>query len=1259
MDQSIIVGSIVLYAVVLFALAWRADRHGGGQNRNYDTVVYGLSIAVYCTSWTFYGAVGTAQTRGWEYLPIYLGPFIIFSIGRPILWRLLEMGKANNTTSIADFISTHYGKSRRLAALVTFIAVIGALPYIALQLQSVATTFDYLASSTEPQARLTGSYGVFIVAVILAVFSIFFGTRHLDITKYNRGMITAISFDSVIKLAALIAVGAFAIAVSGGNAPAIETQPVFDAPVAIDRFMTLTLISMTAVLCLPRQFHVTVVECQNRSWVSGGANIFLIYLLIITALVVPIAQAGSAMVAAGGVNPDLTVLALPLAGEARWLALFVFVGGFAAATAMVIVASVALSTMVANDLVAPLLVRGSGQQTQIGARLLIARRLSIVVIMMTAALFAAYAPPGEQLASFGILSFAAVAQFAPALLGALYWRGARLEGALTGLIAGFAIWALALFAPSYFGADAAPTLMQLSWLDFTGWDMLTRGVALSLAVNIALYISVSLLWREHSPAPETADIEEQGFAGEAPRVRAGDFYMLIQRCLGEHEAQELITAFERERGRTPDPERSADSGLITFADQQMSKAIGAASASILSKSVLAGGSLHLDDVATLVGETSDKLNFSQELLQTALENISHGVSVVDPDLKLVAWNRAYAQMYAYPSGLLRDGTPVADLIRFNAERGECGPGDIEDHVRRRLSHLRAGKRHTAERTRPDGRVVRIEGMRSPSGAYVTTFTDVSEYKRIEKALINSERSIRFYTDNIPSMVAFADTKEVIQFANSAYRQNFNLDENDVGAVTLKEAMGPSEYKTRKPYIDAALSGKKTAFDIDLDGESSPHHMQVTYVPQFRANGEVRGFFGLYQDVTARRRAEAELAETNETLESRVSQRTRELSEVNAVLDAAKREAELATASKTRFLAAASHDVLQPLNAARLFVSALREEADGNEDIASLADKTDASIASADRLLRALLNISKLDAGGVRPEISTFPLQNLFDELANEFRLAASDKGLQYTTLATSLWVRSDRGLLFSALQNIIANAIRYTDRGRVLIGARRVNNDIRVDIIDTGRGIPETAQREVFQEFRRLDRDRETDGAGLGLAMVDRIATLLDTQIALTSTVGAGTRFSLTLERAAPQQVETPTRTGPSTPVRLNDLRVMCIDNDAFVRDATMALLTRWGCAPQCFASDKDALAATDGDTTLPDLLLLDYQLDHGRTGFDALNALETSWGRRPITIMITASISPEMKAEAERIQVPVLAKPVEPAELRAVINQFLRQAAE
>lgn len=1260
MGQPIIIGSILVYAAILFVIAYWADQQDEARTHNNGALIYGLSLAVYCTSWTFYGAVGTAETRGWEYLPIYLGPFLVFSIGRPLVWRMLETGKSMHTTSIADFISAHYGKSRRLAALVTLIAVIGALPYIALQLKSVATTFDYLSASAETSISSAGSNSVFLVAVVLALFAVLFGTRHIDITKHNRGMITAIAFESIFKLIALFAVGLFAVMLSTGEVGQPEL-PVFSAPVAIDRFVTLTLISMSAILCLPRQFHVTVVECQNSRWVGGGSNLFLIYLVFISLLVVPIAQAGSSSASLAGVPADLTVLALPLSQGADALALFVFVGGFAAATGMVIVACVALSTMITNDLVAPFLLGRSGRrgsQVELGSRLLMTRRASIIGMLLIAAIFAVYAPSGEQLASLGILSFAAVAQFAPALIGALYWRGARPEGALAGMAAGFAIWALVLFAPSYFGADASPMFIQPTWLDFTGWDILTRGVAVSLGVNTLLFWGVSTVWARSTSTHASKTDKPVNQEGAIPRIRAGDFYLLIQRCLGEAEATSSINAFESARARLPDADRFADADLVAFADQQISKAIGASSASILLKSVLAGGALRLDDVATLLGETTGKVSFSQELLQTTLENISHGVSVVDADLNLVAWNAAYVEMYQYPPEFVRAGQPIADLIRYNAEQGECGPGAIDDHVDRRLARLREGQRHSIERTRPDGRVVRIEGMRSPSGAYVTTFTDVTEYKRIEKALINSERSIRFYTDNIPSMVAFSDTNEVIRFANSAYRTTFSVDESVVGKAALNTVMSPADYAARKPYIDAALRGEKTSFDIDIETEEGLQHHQVTYVPQFRATGDVRGFFGLYQDVTARRRAEAALAETNETLEERVAQRTRELSELNAALDVARHEAELATASKTRFLAAASHDVLQPLNAARLFVSALRETDSNNDEIIALTEKTDASIASADRLLRSLLNISKLDAGGVQPEFTEFSVQNIFDEFSNDFAISAANKGLEYRTAPTSLWVKSDRGLLFSALQNIISNAVRYTDRGRILVGAHRRGDTVRIDIIDTGRGIPEARQTEIFQEFKSLERDRDAGGAGLGLAMVDRIVKTLGLGLTLKSTEGVGTHFSIIAPLAAPKTVVAAKPVTPSASASLQNLNIICIDNDKSVREGMEALLSRWGCKAQCFSSIEETLAAIDAKEP-PDLLLLDYQLDDDQTGFDALDALKTVWRKQPLTIMITASASDAVIDEAARAAIPVLAKPIEPAELRALINQLLRQAAE
>ncbi len=1255
MAQPIIFGSVLAYTGLLFAIAYWADRRRQADpSARRNTLVYGLSIAVYCTSWTYYGAVGTAEARGWEYLPIYLGPAIVFSVGYPLLSRMVEIGKRIHTTSIADFLSAHYQKSQALAALVAFIAVVGAIPYIALQLKSVATTYQYIATQSTSSGE---AGGVFLVAVILAAFAITFGTRHIDVTRHNRGMIAAIAFDSVIKLVALLAVSLYAYLLmrSGGDSLLPNAASPFETTIDIDRFVTLTVLSMAAILCLPRQFHVTVVECQDVKALRPASALFLIYLLLISFLVVPIANAGRAAISPAGVPPDLMVLALPLAGGADWLALLVFVGGFAAATGMVIVASVALSTMITNDLIAPFLLRKAPRQAlslSFGLRLLYVRRASIAAIIIASAVFAAFAPQGQQLASFGILSFAAAAQFMPALLGALYWRRAHLSGAVAGMGAGFALWLLCLIVPSYFSGAASAVSALTAWLDFTGWDPLTRGVVVSLGANCLIFVALSL---SAASAPTTASDTPGGGTTAYPAVRAGDLYLLIQRCLGAKQGKAVIRQYEQACGRRYDEHRLADPALMTFADQQISRAVGASSASILLKSVLAGGSLEIDDVATLLSETTGKVSFSQELLQTTLENISHGVSVVDQDLNLVAWNTTYTEIYRYPPELVREGRPVKELIRFNAAHGECGPGDVADQVQRRLDHLRAGEPHSFERTRPDGSVIRIEGRRSPSGAYVTTFTDVSDYKKIQKALSESERSIRFYTDNIPSMVAFADGDEKIRFANEAYRSMFDVSEDDVIGASLSDIMPEQDYADRKPHIERALRGERATFDIEIAAAGGVQHMQVAYVPQFREDGSVRGFFGLYQDVTARRRAEQALAETNESLEQRVADRTRELSALNAALDSARRDAELATASKTRFLAAASHDVLQPLNAARLFASALAEERADEREASDLVQKIDASIASADRLLRSLLNISKLDAGGVKPELSEFPVTALFEELANEFSYAAKAKGIEFRICKTAMWIRSDRGLLFSALQNIVSNAVRYTDSGRILIGARHKGGSVRIEIHDTGRGIPASKLAEIFQEFKRLDHDGE--GVGLGLATVDRVSQLLSLNVSVRSEEQKGSMFALTAPRAA-------TRARPDirvAPMRgsLQSLSVICIDNDEAVLEAMQTALSRWGADVAAFKSGEAALASLSKEAPPPDLLLLDFQLDHGRTGFEALEALERVWGERPVTIMITASVSGDVEMLAKALDIPVLQKPIEPAELRTLINQLHRQAAE
>ncbi|MEO0400128.1 MAG: PAS-domain containing protein [Pseudomonadota bacterium] len=1279
MPSALIISAVLLYTGLLFLIAFRGEARKSGEivggSLGGDTiagVVYGLTIAVYCTSWTFYGAVGTAVARGWEFLPIYLGPALVFAFGRGFLQRLIEKGRAINTTSIADFLSAHYEKSRGLAVCVTIIAVVGALPYIALQLNSVATTYDYLLGGPASDG-IVGVGRLVAVALVLGVFAIVFGAREVDATRRNHGLSAAIAFDSLVKLIAFVSVALFAVFLTvgeGGGAPRVfspEDAAAFAEATSIDRFLTLTLLSMAAIICLPRQFHVTVVESPGPGALKTASAVFLAYLLVFSVFVLPVASKGAELFGGVDTGPsaDLFMLALPAVHGAPLLAVLAFVGGFAAATGMVIVASVALSTMVTNDLVAPFLLSSGGRDQKsdaplIAERLLFVRRVTILAIVLFAALAAHFAPRGAQLASLGILSFAAAAQFAPALIGALYWRGARLPGAYAGILLGAFLWAELLFAPTYFSgaagfAGAAERLFSL--IGMGGVDALTRGVVISLGANALAFILVS---RMASPrdleTPQPSNSQQRGLA-----TNAGVFYRLVERCLGTQQAKQALTGFESSRGRTVDPDRPVDGALIDFADRQIAKAIGASSASILIRGALAGGRLEIDDVAALIDETTEKVSFSQELLQTTLENIAAAVSVVDADLRLVAWNHAYVAMYNYPQGFIYEGRPIDEIIRFNAARGECGPGDIDEQVSRRVAFLRAGDSHNHERTRPNGMVVKIEGVRSPSGAYVTTYTDVSEYKRIEKALSDRERSIRFYMDNVPAMIAFTDVDERIEFANDAYRRTLAPARENVVGETLQSVLGDEAYDERRPHILEALAGRRAMFDIDLpadDGSGAIQHMQVTYVPQFRRNGDVLGFFGLYQDVTARRRAEAALARTNETLEERVQERTEELSRLNVAFDGARREAEAATASKTRFLAAASHDVLQPLNAARLFASAIQEDADAGAGAVELAQKIDASIMSADQLLRALLNISKLDAGGVTPEISTFALQNVFDDLANDFAVTAESKGLRFHAARTALTVRTDRGLLLSALQNIVSNAVRYAQEGGVVIGARRSGDNVVIEVYDTGPGIPEEKRDEIFVEFNQLRGVDSGGGVGLGLATVKRISTLLNLNVDFRSTLGRGSVFSLTAPRVHGAAPIAPKRRGAAS-TKFAGARVLCIDNDPAVLEGMTAILTRWGAEPITARSAEEALEQTGNVDSVPDLVLIDFQLDNGRTGVEALAALEARWGRRPPAIMITASSSGEGFAAAAAIDVPALAKPVEPAELRALMSSMLSVAAE
>ena len=756
------------YVGLLFAIAYFGDRSRKGRSYASNPVIYSLSLAIYCSSWTFYGAVGRATTSGWEFLATYLGPVLIFIFGWRIIEKIILVGKQQNTTSIADFISSRYGKSQSLAILVTVIAVFGTIPYIALQLKAVAISYDALAPGvTEGLSK--GSDTALFVALLMAVFAVLFGTRHIDATEHHEGMVLAVAFESIVKLTAFIMVGLFAaFEIFGGIddmlfniSHQLSYNVNFRGPLG-DGFMIEVLLACAAVICLPRQFHVTIVENTKVDNLKTARWLFPLYMVLLAMFVLPIATAGMTVFNPSNTNADTYVLLLPLMSGHENLALFAFIGGLSAATGMVIVASITLATMVCNDIIMPLLLRISwlklSDNKDLGALLLRVRRITIVCLMLMAYFY--YRILGDQstLASFGLLAFVAAAQLIPGIIGGIYWKNGSRNGVLAGLIAGFTLWIYTLVFPTLAsvglldnsiidnGLFGLEILKPMALFGVSGLDVLTHGTLWSVGVNALLYLLVS-----HYSSQRLVDRIQAGAFIDAynkdltepqrtnSHATVGDLQTLAERFLGINRAQHAFTDFALKFSQTPPlAGEKASHELIQFTERLLAGAIGASSARIVLASTLRGKDMQIGDIVTIVDEASQALRFNRSLLQSTIENISMGISVVDQQMRLVAWNRRYIEMFDFPDGLVCVGRPIEDIFRYNARHGEYGNGDTEAAVKSRLDAIRSGENQAYERHRLDGTVLEIRGNTMPNGGFVNTYMDITDHKEVQEALRESE-----------------------------------------------------------------------------------------------------------------------------------------------------------------------------------------------------------------------------------------------------------------------------------------------------------------------------------------------------------------------------------------------------------------------------------------------------------------------------------------------------------------------------------------
>ena len=661
MTSTVIVAISFLYLALLFAVAYVGDKRAdAGRSIIANPTIYALSLAVYCTTWTYYGSVGRAASSGLGFVPIFLGPTLVVALWWFVMLKMVRIGKAHRITSIADFIASRYGKSHLLGGLVTVIAVLGVIPYIALQLKAVSSSYAILIHYPDiimPAKAGTVSWmadTTLYIALIMAAFTILFGTRHLDATERHEGMVAAVAFESVVKLVIFMAVGVFVtfglfdgfgdLFSRAALEPRLQNLMTMNAGGnTYGNWFALTLLSMLAVMFLPRQFQVAVVENVNENHLRRAIWLFPLYLLLINIFVLPIALGGLMHFAGQDVDADTFVLTLPMAQGHGWLALLVFIGGLSAATGMVIVETIALSTMVCNDLVMPVLLRYRWLALQgredLSGLLLGIRRSAIILILLLGYLYFRLAGEAHALVSIGLISFAAVAQFAPAIIGGMYWRGATRAGALAGLSSGFVVWLYTLLLPSFAKSGWLPIeFLQAGFLGLEvlrpqelfgmkGLDPIAHSLYWSLLANVGAYVCVSLMRSPNAVEAGQATLFVDVFKQSRPAggafwrgsAQIGDLLPLIGRFIGPERARNAFAAYARSRGAASVEVLPADAGLVHFAETTLAGAIGSASARVMVSSVVKEEPLGLDEVMNILDEASQVRAYSKRLEQKSRE----------------------------------------------------------------------------------------------------------------------------------------------------------------------------------------------------------------------------------------------------------------------------------------------------------------------------------------------------------------------------------------------------------------------------------------------------------------------------------------------------------------------------------------------------------------------------------------------------------------------------------------------------------------
>jgi Na+/proline symporter/nitrogen-specific signal transduction histidine kinase len=817
------------YLSLLFAVAYYGDKRAdAGRSIISNPYIYTFSIAVYCTGWTFYGSVGRAAATGAGFLPVYLGPTLAATVWWLVLRKIIHLSKANNITSIADFIASRYGKSAVIGGLVTVISIVGIMPYIALQLKAISTSFNVLFNYHPASAGVPGfSHDTALyIALVLALFSILFGTRHVDVTERHEGVVTAIAFESIVKLLAFSAVGIF-VTFTMFDGPANLFRYAVKAPetahlMSMDplpggyaSWLALTFISMTAIMFLPRQFQILVVENVNEEHVRTASWLFPLYLLAINLFVLPIALGGLMFFRVGSMDADMFVLTLPLKANAEALALFVFIGGLSAATGMVIVETIALSTMFCNDLLMPVLLRlRLLRQDDMGKLLLVMRRGGILLILLLGYLYFRLIGESYALVSIGLVSFAAAAQFAPAILLGIYWKGASRRGALAGLSGGFVVWAYTLLLPSFARSGWIPmsfvepgpfgisALGPYHLFDLTAFDPITHSVFWSMLVNISLLVGVSLFSRqkalEQLQAAMFVDVYKKRAmgAGDARlwhgKTQVSDLKGLMARMIGPERADAAFLSYAARYPIELRDDTLADESLVAFMERELAGTVGAASARVMVSSIIEGEALSIDGLMKILDETSQVIEYSHRLEQKSLELEAATRELKHTNERLKELDRMKDEFVSTISHELR--TPLTSIRAFS----EILQDDEDMEPQQRQQLLRIVVMETERLTRLVNQV--LDFTKIESGAYQWAREKLDLANVVHEALAatsqlshNRNMTITQEVPDTPVMV-FGDKDRLVQVVINLLSNAIKYCEPGRGRVHIMLSCAEGEAK---------------------------------------------------------------------------------------------------------------------------------------------------------------------------------------------------------------------------------------------------------------------------------------------------------------------------------------------------------------------------------------------------------------------------------------------------------------------------------